>query len=201
MTYDTYLELCSSIPDNTELLDGEPSLMASPIDKHQIAVKNLLTFFGVYLGNGRCTVYSDLDVILDSFNAPRPDILIVCDDSKIKEGKCYGVPDFIAEVLSPSTHKIDLGLPNRYKKNKLKLYQKYGVPEYWIINADKKSVIVNLLVGSRYVATKYFYPATDILYSQKFPSFPVSLKGIFNEFNDKEFREYLITLINLGSLL
>ena len=198
MTYDAYLELCSSIHDNTELLDGEPSLMDSPIDKHQIAIKNLLTFFDNYLGRDRCTVYSDLDVILDSLNAPRPDILVVCDESKIKDGKCYGVPDFIAEILSPSTYKIDLGIPNKSKKNKLKLYQKHGVPEYWIIDVDEKSVIVNLLVDSHYVATKYFYPITNILYPQKFPSFSVSLKGVFNEFTNKEFREYLRLLNDIG---
>ena len=198
MTYDMYLEFCSSIPDNTELLDGELSLMASLISKHQITIKNILIFFGVYLGNGKCSVYSNLNVILDSFNTSRPDISIVCDESKIKEGKCYGVPEFIAEILSPSTYKVDLDIPNKTKKNKLKFYQRCSVPEYWIIDVDEKSVIVNLLVGSRYVVFKYFYPTTDILYLQKFPSFPVSLKGIFNEFTNKEFREYLRLLNNIG---
>ena len=53
----------------------------------------------------------------------------------IKKGRIYGAPDFIAEILSPSTRKKDFTL-------KLSKYSNAGVREYWIIDPDKEAIVV-----------------------------------------------------------
>ena len=65
----------------------------------------------------------------------QPDVLVVCDRSKIIRRCIYGAPDFIVEILSPATRKKDLTV-------KLGKYVRAGVSEYWIIDPDKKKVVV-----------------------------------------------------------
>lgn len=66
-----------------------------------------------------------------------PDISVVCDKSKLDRHGCRGAPDFIAEILSPSSLRHD-------RLVKLELYQKAGAREYWIVDLEYKSVQVFL---------------------------------------------------------
>ena len=80
---------------------------------------------------------SPVDVQLDEDDRTvvQPDVLIVCDRSKFQNGRVFGAPDFVVEVLSPSTSKKD---------SRLKLY-KYGearVREYWMIYPNRKTIVV-----------------------------------------------------------
>lgn len=63
------------------------------------------------------------------------DILITCDRDKLHERVVYGAPDFVVEILSPSTRKKDVFL-------KLHKYENAGVREYWIVDPDKKRILV-----------------------------------------------------------
>ena len=65
----------------------------------------------------------------------QPDILVVCDKSGLKGTGYYGVPDFIIEISSRSTAKID-------RTKKLDRYEKSGVKEYWIVEPEGKMVSV-----------------------------------------------------------
>jgi Uma2 family endonuclease len=67
-------------------------------------------------------------------NVVQPDVIVVCDESTIREDGVYGAPDFIAEILSPSTAHKDLG-------EKRDLYEKAGVREYWLLNPDNGSIL------------------------------------------------------------
>ena len=67
-------------------------------------------------------------------NVVQPDVIVVCDESKIREDGVYGAPDFVAEVISPSTAHKDLG-------EKRDLYEKSGIREYWLLNPDNGSVL------------------------------------------------------------
>lgn len=57
-----------------------------------------------------------------------PDVIVVCDPDKVEEKGCMGAPDFVAEIVSPSTQSRDYLL-------KLNRYQAAGVKEYWILDA------------------------------------------------------------------
>jgi Uma2 family endonuclease len=111
---------------------------------HQDVSVQLVVEFGSYLRGKKCKVYHPpFDVILPeegetletAKNIVQPDIFVVCDKDKITPGGCYGAPDLVVEILSPSTAKRDI-------KDKRKLYQRAGVREYWIVDPVHKTVHV-----------------------------------------------------------
>jgi len=85
--------------------------------------------------------------------------MVVCDRSKIKPNGVHGAPDLIVEILSPSTASNDRG----HKKD---IYEKCGIPEYWIISSKEKSVEVYLLRNGRYVLDHLytFYTPDELEY-------------------------------------
>lgn len=64
-----------------------------------------------------------------------PDISVICDKNKIDDRGCNGPPDWVVEITSPSNSQMDHGI-------KLFKYRTAGVREYWIINPQKKTIIV-----------------------------------------------------------
>ena len=142
--------------ERIELIDGVIYDMAAPTDVHQLITLEMGSVFREYIRqkNGKCIpVVSPIDVQLDEDDKTmvQPDIIIVCDRSKFKNGRIFGAPDLVVEVLSPSTRKNDLFL-------KLGKYANAGVREYWIINPVKKRVIVyNLMNEEEDAATIYTF--------------------------------------------
>ena len=123
-----------------ELIDGQFYDMAPPSRIHQKLVHLISYTIENYIRNhdGDCEVYpAPFAVNLDAAdeNWVEPDISVICDKSKFTDRGCSGAPDWITEVISPSTQSHD------YLK-KLWLYQKYNVREYWIVNPATKSVMV-----------------------------------------------------------
>lgn len=122
-----------------ELIDGQFYDMAPPSRIHQKLVHLISYTIEDYIRkhDGECEVYpSPFAVNLDAAdeNWVEPDISVICDKSKLTDRGCSGAPDWIIEVISPSTQSLD------YLK-KLWLYQKHNVREYWIINPTTKSVL------------------------------------------------------------
>ena len=74
----------------------------------------------------------------------QPDVLVVCDRSKLKYGRLYGTPDFVVEVLSPSTRKKDM-------YTKLSKYANADVREYWIVDPETKRILVYNFEGDDFV--------------------------------------------------
>lgn len=84
--------------------------------------------------NGNSEVYpAPFAVNLDANdkNWVEPDISVICDKNKLTDRGCSGAPDFIIEVVSPSSRKHDYSLKNA-------LYSQAGVREYWIVDPEKK---------------------------------------------------------------
>ena len=136
------IEDCDKLPEDvrTELIDGVIYYMSAPTIAHQtiagyVHAKLLHHVMGK---RGTCLpLISPVDVELDKDDKTRvqPDVLIVCDRSKVINRCEYGAPDFILEVLSPSTKKKDMTI-------KLNKYLNAGVKEYWMIDSDKKKLMV-----------------------------------------------------------
>jgi Uma2 family endonuclease len=136
------LEDYYNLPEDVraELIDGEIIIMEAPNTFHQEIIGEVYFQIQKYIkdNKGTCHVYtSPIDVQLDCDNRTmvEPDVIIVCDDDKRKKRNIYGAPDFVLEVISPSTSRRD------YFK-KLSKYENAGVREYWIIDPYKKQVIV-----------------------------------------------------------
>lgn len=123
----------------TELIDGTLYDMASPTLKHQRICKLLCRQLDDCIDTHPCSCeafLSPFDVVLDRdiFTVVQPDVFVVCSPDKITDQNIQGAPDFIAEVLSPSTAARD-------KSVKLWKYMRAGVREYWIIDPEREKVI------------------------------------------------------------
>ena len=133
-----------------EIINGIVYSFSAPFRDHASATG---TFFGrawsyINRKKGKCKIYTaPFDVRLPTngetdddkiYNVVQPDICVVCDPSKLDKRGCIGAPDLIVEVFSPSTGKRDMN-------QKLSLYEKAGVCEYWIVFPNDKAVTVFLL--------------------------------------------------------
>lgn len=131
-----------ALPDDqrVELIDGVFYDMASPVSLHQLIAGEVYRQIANYIldNGGSCTVFiAPLDVQLDCDNRTmvQPDVMILCDDEKNTNKNIYGAPDFILEVISPSTKRKDCFL-------KLQKYMDAGVREYWILDPYKEKLMI-----------------------------------------------------------
>lgn len=136
------LEDYYALPDERriELIDGVIYDMSAPIPIHQLIGSEIRERLNSYIKgkNGSCIPFvAPIDVQLDCDDKTmlQPDILVVCDRSKVVKRGIYGAPDFVVEILSPSTRKKDLTV-------KLGKYVNAGVSEYWVVDPDQKKVAV-----------------------------------------------------------
>ncbi len=123
-----------------ELINGELYMMSAPSTVHQRLIMELSFRIRDYIGRkkGDCEVFpSPFAVFLNANNEiyVEPDISVVCDKSKLSDEGCNGAPDWIIEIVSPSTRSMD------YNK-KLFKYRTAGVKEYWIVNPANSRITV-----------------------------------------------------------
>ena len=126
--------------ERAELIDGEIYDMAPPNRIHQELVQQLSRIIGNYIEdhNGECRVYpAPFAVFLnkDDRTYVEPDISVICDRDKLDEDGCNGAPDWIIEIVSPRSQRMDY-------LTKLFKYRSAGVREYWIVNPMKQTVLV-----------------------------------------------------------
>lgn len=131
-----------ALPDGerAELIDGNIYYMAPPNRKHQKLVHYLDRTIGNYIqsNGGECEVYpAPFAVFLNENdkNYVEPDISVICDQNKLNDKGCSGAPDWIIEIVSPSSKRMDYS-------TKLFKYRTAGVREYWIVDPDKTRVTV-----------------------------------------------------------
>ena len=136
------LEDYLALPDErrVELIDGVIYDMSAPTGYHQLIVGQLYSALLSWIQGrkGGCMPFiSPVDVQLDCDDRTivQPDVLILCDKSKYTPARIIGAPDYVAEVLSKSTKSKDIFI-------KLNKYKNAGVREYWMIDPDKKTVMV-----------------------------------------------------------
>ncbi len=140
---DTYtIEYIYALPDGerAELIDGQIYYMAPPNTRHQRILNYINTEINMYIrkNNGECEVFpAPFAVFLndDDMNYVEPDISVICDKNKISDKGCQGAPDWVIEIISPSSRAMDYF-------TKLFQYQKSGVREYWIVDPIKQRVTV-----------------------------------------------------------
>jgi len=137
-TYGDYSQW--SEDERWELIDGQAYAMSAPSRRHQEIVLELGRQIANYLKGKSCKPYiAPFDVRLPKNNEQdnkvdtvvQPDISVICDKNKLDDKGCRGAPDWIIEILSPSTATRDMDI-------KRQLYQQYGIKEYWIISSTEK---------------------------------------------------------------
>lgn len=128
-----------------ELIGGNVVMMSPASAEHVYTAGSIYNIFKNYLKGKNCIPFSDgLLVHLTDENKFVPDMMVVCDRSKIKSDGVHGAPDLVVEVLSPSTAKDD-------RTRKKEVYEACGVPEYWLVSPTDKSIEVHLLESGKYI--------------------------------------------------
>ena len=129
-----------ALPDGerAELIDGQIYDMAPPSTMHQRLVHLFDRCIGNYIAsnNGICEIFpAPFAVFLnkDDRTYVEPDISVICDPSKLDDKGCNGAPDWIIEIVSPSSQRMDY-------MTKLFKYRTAGVREYWIVNPVTETV-------------------------------------------------------------
>ena len=124
--------------ERAELIDGKIYDMAPPSRIHQKLVQQFSRIIGNYIADnkGTCEVYpAPFAVFLnqDDKTYVEPDVTVVCDADRLDDKGCNGAPDWIVEIVSPGSYRMDYLI-------KLFKYRTAGVKEYWIVNPMKETV-------------------------------------------------------------
>lgn len=173
----TYADYCTwDDSERWEIIDGVAYAMApAPSPGHQGVSIELGRQLANFLKGKPCRVFSaPFDVRLNAENdddtVVQPDLVVICDKSKINDKGCNGTPDLIVEILSPSSARHD-------KVTKLNKYRDSGVREYWIVDpADKSLQAIGFEKG--YIRG---YADTDIAPVAVLPGCEISLTDVFAE--------------------
>jgi len=126
--------------ERAELIDGEMFRMDTPARVHQDISGELFVTIKLYIRKkeGKCKVYAapfGVSIKKDKKNFVEPDISVICDRDKLDEKGCHGAPDWMIEIVSPSSKKLDY-------ERKVKLYREAGAREYWIVDPMEETVTV-----------------------------------------------------------
>jgi Uma2 family endonuclease len=152
----TYADYCTWDDDiRCELIDGELYVMSpSPSWRHQGVISKLVYQFQKFVEGTPYYVFpAPFDVrfitgIADN-TVVQPDLVVILDKSKLDDKACcVGAPDLVVEILSPSTARRDTVV-------KSALYQRMGVREFWIVDLERKIVMVHILEAGKYFIGAY----------------------------------------------
>lgn len=131
-----------NLPDGirAELIDGQIYYMAPPNRRHQSIARELFSSINSYIKSkdGSCEAFfAPFAVFLneDDKDYVEPDISVICDLNKLNDKGCAGAPDWILEIVSPGSRRVDY-------LTKLFKYRTAGVREYWIVDPEKNRILV-----------------------------------------------------------
>ncbi len=163
-SYADYLTWADNV--RRELYEGFIKLISpAPSSTHQRITRKLIRKIDYFLDNKKCELFfapSDVrfpktkNNIDDKqlYTVLQPDLYVVCDLAKIDKRGCLGAPDLIIEIVSAGNSKRDI-------KDKFKIYEEYGVREYWIVFPNDELVYVYLLDETGKYKEKDIYERGD----------------------------------------
>jgi Uma2 family endonuclease len=173
----TYAEY-AAIPDDGnryEVIDGVLYMAPSPTVEHQDANGGVYFYLRLYVkdtGLGR-VFHAALDVELAPKAIVQPDVFVIlkANQTIIEKGKIKGVPDLVVEVASPGTAGYD-------RRDKQNTYERFGVPEYWIVDPATETIQVLSLEQGAYRSLGVFQ-GKALLPSKVVPNLPVRVEQFF----------------------
>ena len=176
LTYDDYVEF----PDDGkrhEIIEGDHYMTPAPRIKHQSISVNLASAVAPFAkkNNLGLVFTAPCDVILSDENVVQPDLLFVCTARAaiVTEDNIQGDPDLIVEILSESSRKKD-------EVTKRKLYERFGVQEYWIVDPELEIVKIFKLTQHGYGrASELSKETNDVLTTELLPGFDCAVSEIF----------------------
>jgi len=175
LTYDDFL----LFPDDGkrhELIDGEHFVSPTPLLRHQRILLRLAYEIETFLRQHLLgeLIIAPMDVIFTRFDVVEPDLLYISHSrSHIKDKWVHGAPDLVVEILSPSNRRYD-------EVTKRDLYDRTGVPEYWIVDPEAETVKVFRREGERFGRPQLLSTRDeDALGSPQLPGLAIPLAAWF----------------------
>lgn len=164
-----------------ELIEGTPCLQAAPSWQHQHLVRELITSMANYLKGKTCQVFSaPFDVMLseenDADNAIKtvlqPDLVVVCEPSRLKNTGYHGAPKLVVEITSPSSARMDMLV-------KYRIYQQAKIPAYWIVQPEERNLLQYHLNKDGIYEMTNVMTEEDVLTDTEFPDMEIRIAGLF----------------------
>lgn len=181
LTYDDLF----AMPDDgkrRELIGGELFVNPAPRRDHQAVASNLIWILQQFLhesGSGQAYMHP-VDLYVGPNDVVQPD-LIVIRQSRLEiyqpEGMVIEPPDIVVEIISPSSQRTD-------RKGKLALYERFGVPEYWIVDPEIRMVVLNSLDRGVYLEIEP--DDDDTLASRAFPGLRINPADVFSSLDSED---------------
>jgi Uma2 family endonuclease len=156
-----------------ELVRGRLIMSPSPNILHQVILGSLNRVFEkAEEHSGGLCLTAPMDVILSDDTILQPDVLYISNERRgIVGSRVEGPPDLVVEILSPGTDRRD-------KTEKLDLYAKYGVTEYWIVDPEAQCFEFLWLGQGRYTVLQ---PTSDVYRSPRLPEVEINLTAFWQE--------------------
>ena len=174
LTYDEYRLL----PDDGkryELIEGDIFVSPSPSTRHQTVSRRLqFALMQALEVPGLAQVFNaPIDLLLEPTSVVQPDLAIVsaARASIVTPRALEGIPDVVAEILSP-------GSVDRDQHLKLRLYERFAIPEYWVVDPDHGMLVVHRIDANSY-GIRARYDRSSTLESPDFPSLKIALLDVF----------------------
>jgi Uma2 family endonuclease len=179
LTYDDFVHF----PDDGrrhELIDGEHYVTPSPNVRHQRIVAAIHLLIGSYLERHPIgqVFFAPLDVVFSDIDVVEPDLLYLSNERAaqvLTPLHARGVPELVVEIASKGTRKRDQTVKRR-------LYERMGVSEYWVVDAEIEVVRVYRNEGGRFPRpVELAHEAADVLSTPLLPGLELPLVRIFKE--------------------
>ena len=190
-TYADYLQWADE--ERWELIDGVPYDMSpAPSRSHQKILLDLARIVADITDEGPCETYvAPLDIRLtealhldgepedeeddkDIKTVVQPDIAVFCNAELLDERGAHGPPDIAVEILSGSTGYKDI-------TEKLALYERHGVREYWVVNGEAGFVMLCRLSSDGNYQKPDYYRLGESLHSEVLGGAEIALKRFIPE--------------------
>jgi len=173
-TYDDY----AALPDDGkryEIVNGVLLITPAPTPNHQSISVRLSHYLFVHVelaGRGRVFA-GPIDVELGPKNVFQPDVVVLLNAhlNKVAAKKIVGAPDLVVEIASPSTAVVD-------RVTKYEIYARAGIPEYWIVKPNNRTIEVLILENGEYYSSGIFQ-GEQLLPSRIVPELPVHAEQFF----------------------
>lgn len=168
-------------PESPQTVRQPNAMTPAPSRRHQAISRELEMRVFEFVQDTPCEGYNaPFDVLLpeggesgeDISTVVQPDLVVVCDPSKLTDRGCLGAPDLVVEITSPSTSVRD-------KKEKLELYDRHGVREYWLVDMSDATVMVFHQEPGDGYGRPLVLARDDVLRSSVLQGLEIDLEAVF----------------------
>ena len=175
LTYEDYVALPND-GRRYEIHDGELSVTPAPTFRHQQILTRLLRTLCAHVEANDLgeVVPAPITVVLADTSIVEPDIVYIAKDRMgivSARGTIDGAPTLAVEIVSPSTARRD-------RQTKRQLFERYGVPYFWIVDPDARALDVYREVGEAYASAERFSGA-ELVALPPFPGLTIDARALW----------------------